>query len=109
MAALDGDWRGATCFDEREKAVIDWAEHVSLNTARRNLPVFERLRSFFDEPEVVELTVAIAHRNMVTRIQEALETDLEGDELPARTNITITPERLQRYVREVLSRTDPGA
>jgi hypothetical protein len=50
----------------------------------------------------VELTVAIAHRNMVTRIQESLETDLEGDTLPPRARITVSRDTLARYVETVL-------
>ena len=104
IGALDGDWRASAAFDDRQKAVIEWAEHVSLNTARRASDAFDRLRAHFDEPAVVELTVAIAHRNMITRIQEALHTDLEGPDLPQRSRITTSPAVLDRYVREVLAR-----
>lgn len=106
IAALDGDWRSSAVFDEREKAVIEWAEQVTHNTARRASAAFDRLREHFDETEIVELTVAVAHRNMITRIQEALHTDLEGSALPPRTRNTITapPSTIERYVREVLSR-----
>lgn len=106
IADLDGDWNGSAAFDDREKAVIEWAEHVTHNTARRASEAFDRLRRHFDETEVIELTVAVAHRNMITRIQEALHTDLEGSTLPARTRDTIgaPPSTIDRYVREVLSR-----
>lgn len=104
IAVLDGDWRASALFDDRQKAVIDWAEHVTANTARRAGAAFERLTQHFDETEIVELTVAVAHRNMITRIQEALHTDLEGTALPPRTRITAPASTLERYVREVLAR-----
>ena len=44
-------------LSEREKAAVLWAEHVTKNTARSRDDVFERVRSIFDEQEIVELTM----------------------------------------------------
>ena len=48
---------GSNLLTEREKAAVLWAEHVTKNTARSRDDVFERVRSIFDEQEIVELTM----------------------------------------------------
>jgi alkylhydroperoxidase family enzyme len=39
--------------------------------------VFETLRPYFSDRQIVELTVLIASYNMLTRILQALQADLE--------------------------------
>ncbi len=99
---MAGDHRASGLFCERELAVIEWAESVALNTARQNRVAFEALRRHFSDPEIVELTVVVAHRTMINRIQEALWTDLEGPEIPKNTRAEILGDVLGRYVGEVL-------
>lgn len=89
--------------------MIDWAESVALNTARRNGRAFAALERHFSVPEIVELTVVAAHRIMVSRIQEALWTDLEGPEVPANTRAEMTGEVLEDYIDTVLGAGARGA
>jgi AhpD family alkylhydroperoxidase len=79
VAALTGDAPLEGAFSDRDAAVVEWAETVANNTARRNGPAFERLQAHFSDVEIVELTVLAAARTMVNRVQEALWTDLEPE------------------------------
>lgn len=71
-------------FDDRELAVLAWTDAVTHNTARRDGPAFAELERHLSHREIVELTIAVAHRSMINRIQEALWTDLEPDPPAAR-------------------------
>ena len=45
-------------LSEREKAAVLWAEHVTKKTLLGlGMMFFERVRSIFDEQEIVELTM----------------------------------------------------
>jgi hypothetical protein len=66
-------------FDDREKAAILWAEHVTLNTAKARDDVFEEVQRQYSPAEVVELTMVITYFNMRNRFQDALRIPLEED------------------------------
>ena len=104
IAALHGETPLEGVFSSREIAALVWAEAVATNTARRDAAAYERLSMHFSEVEIVELTVLIAARTMVNRIQEALWTDLEaGGELPPRDGAFL-PDTLEEYTRDILCR-----
>lgn len=83
VASLQQEQLDEDLFTEEELVVLAWAEAVTHNTARRDMAAFEALGRFFSTQEIVELTVAVAHRNMINRIQEALWTDLEPEDFPS--------------------------
>ncbi len=62
-------WREAPYFDERERAVLAWVEAL---TELGNGPVpdsiYEPLKEYFSDKEIVELTYAIAVINAWNRI-----------------------------------------
>ena len=96
------DYRESDLFDEREKAVIWWADEVTRNTARYNRECYENLLRFFDEPEVVELTLLSGLFNMVNRFNDSLHVDLEGME--SREGIVRTRRLSERQVTEFVRR-----
>jgi alkylhydroperoxidase family enzyme len=69
-------WRNNPAFDEREQAVIRYAEEVTRNVQVPD-EVFAAVRGFFDDEVLVELTLTIAFYNMVVRFLEAVQVDLE--------------------------------
>lgn len=100
-------------FTDVEVAVIQWAEAVASNTARRDPDAFDALQEHFSETQIVELTVVIAVRTMVNLIQEALWTDLEGPDFPKNTRHAVSDDPSDWYawyVDEVLgSMTQRGS
>jgi len=74
--ALDG-WRTSDAFDARERAVLAYADELS-RQVRVSDAVFGELRRLFDEREIVELTVTIGYYEMVCRLLEALQVELEA-------------------------------
>lgn len=83
LDALEGPVDDNPRFTDREIAALRWTIAVVHNTARREQATFDALPEYFSEDEIVELTVLAAHRTMITRIQEALCTDLEDSDFPA--------------------------
>jgi AhpD family alkylhydroperoxidase len=62
-------WREAPFFTERERAALNWTEHVTL-IAQDHVPdeVYEDVRRQFSEAEVANLTLVIAAINVTNRI-----------------------------------------
>ncbi len=78
LEAMKGDaWKTSDLFDEREKAAIAWAEAVTLNTARSDKALWERMKSLFSDAEIVEITMASAMFNMINRLNDTFWTELE--------------------------------
>ncbi|MGD9894659.1 MAG: carboxymuconolactone decarboxylase family protein [Dehalococcoidia bacterium] len=71
-------WERHPAFSDRERAVLRYAEAVTRDI-RVPDEVFVEVRSFLDEEEMVELTMAIAYYNMVVRFLEPMQVELEED------------------------------
>ena len=76
IAALDA-WPDAPCFGVRERAVLGYTQAMTRDV-QVPTPVFDALRPWFNEREIVELTATIAAYNMVSRFLEALDVRPDG-------------------------------
>ncbi len=67
-------------FDEKEKAVILYAERVTRGAAAIRDASLTELLIFFDEGQIVELTLVICAANFTNRFNDALRIvpDLGG-------------------------------
>jgi alkylhydroperoxidase family enzyme len=70
------DWEGSNLFNPRERAVLAYADAMTRDIQVPDA-VFEGLKPFFGEREIVELTVLIGTYNMHARVMQALEIDPE--------------------------------
>lgn len=63
-------WRHASCYSERERAALGWAEAVTL-ISQSYVPdcVFDRVRELFTEEELVTLTLIVAVTNAWNRVE----------------------------------------
>jgi len=64
-------------FTEEEVLAIKWAEAVTNNTAAGNDDLFNQLKEKFTEKQIVEMTILCAMFNMINRINDSLDVDLE--------------------------------
>jgi AhpD family alkylhydroperoxidase len=71
-------WRQSNLFDRREQAVLDHAEAMTRSDLRVNDDQVERLRSYFDNDGIVELTGLIAFQNMSSKFNSALGVPAQG-------------------------------
>jgi uncharacterized peroxidase-related enzyme len=77
LSALAG-WQQSSAFDEREQAVLAYAEAATDSARRVDEDCFARLREFFDEDAVLELTALIAFQNLSSKFNTALALAPQG-------------------------------
>ena len=77
MEALE-TWRQSNLFDQREQAVLDYAEAMTRSDLKVGDEQVDRLRSYFDDDGIVELTGLIAFQNMSSKFNSALGVPAQG-------------------------------
>lgn len=99
FAALQGDYRASGLFTAREKAVLAWSEAMTLNTAKRDNGVWDELRRYFSDAEIVEVSLACAMFNMINRLNDSFRTELESEEYNRRQHgaVGVSAQALERY------------
>ncbi len=65
-------------YDERERAAIAYAEAMTITGQRVSDALFARVRASFDEPQIVELTAAVALENFRSKFNVALGIGAQG-------------------------------
>jgi uncharacterized peroxidase-related enzyme len=59
-------------FDAKEKAVILYAERVTRGASAIRPPALEELKQYFNDDQIVELTLAVCVANFTNRFNDAL-------------------------------------
>jgi len=72
-----GAWERAAVFSGPERAVIRYAEEATRDVRVRD-ETFHALRGFLDARQVVELVEVVAYYNMIVRVLEPLQVELEA-------------------------------
>lgn len=101
IAMSSDDYLTSDLFDERERAAIEWAEHMTKNTAASRDDVYDRVKAQFSDAEVVELTLICAMFNMINRFNDSLKLTIENqaevDKI--RGTVHIDPSNIKTYLR----------
>jgi alkylhydroperoxidase family enzyme len=71
-------WRESLRFSEMERAALEYAEAMTITGQRVGDELFARLRAFFDEGQIVELTAAIALENFRSKFNVPLQVESQG-------------------------------
>ena len=61
-------------FDEKDKATLLFAERVTRGAAGIRAGALEELRKYYDEGQIVELTLVICLANFTNRFNDALRS-----------------------------------
>lgn len=77
VVALE-QWRESELFDERERVALEYAEAMTFSDRQVSDELMQRLRGFFDEDGIVELTGLIAFQNMSSKFNAALDVPAQG-------------------------------
>ncbi len=87
-------------FNTQEILAIKWAEAVTLNLAAKNNELFEELKSNFTEKQIAEMTILCAMFNMINRINDSLDVELEDtseiDKI--QKSLILEPKRMTDYL-----------
>ena len=65
-------------FSEAERAAIAYAEAMTITGQRVSDDLFARVRKHFTEPQIVELTAAVALENFRSKFNVALGIEAQG-------------------------------
>jgi alkylhydroperoxidase family enzyme len=71
------DWRDSAFFDAKERAVLAYTDSMTGNIEVEDA-VYDALSGYFDDRQIVELTVLVASYNMHARVIQALRIEPEG-------------------------------
>jgi alkylhydroperoxidase family enzyme len=108
FAALQrDDYRSNPLFNEREKAVLAWAEAMTLNTAKHDQSAWEEMRRLFSDAEIVEISLITAMFNMINRLNDSFGTEIESEEYNRRQHgaVGVTSRALDDYAGKIRSRS----
>jgi AhpD family alkylhydroperoxidase len=73
-----GSWRESEIFSKKEKAVLEYAEAITYPGQQVSDELMARLREFFDEDGIVELTGLVAFQNLSSKFNNALDIPSQG-------------------------------
>jgi len=76
-AALE-NWMESDLFDDKEKIALEYAEAITYSDRQVSDELRERLRQFFDDDTIVELTGLIAFQNLSSKFNSALDVLPQG-------------------------------
>lgn len=77
ILALD-EYATSPLYDERERTALEYADAMTLSDRDVGDELFARVRTFFDDDAVVELTAAIAWENSSSLFNRALRVPSQG-------------------------------
>ncbi|MBT3990214.1 MAG: carboxymuconolactone decarboxylase family protein [Rhodospirillaceae bacterium] len=87
-------------FNDREKAAILWADHVTRNTAKEDNGVYDKVREQFDEQEMVDLTLICSFFNFFNRVMDSLDVpvEIQGEVDKIKSSVRLDPEKVKSYL-----------
>jgi alkylhydroperoxidase family enzyme len=71
-------WRDSKLFSEAERVALDYAEHITYTDQKVDDALFGRLKRHFSEPQIVELTAAVALENFRSKLNPTLGVESQG-------------------------------
>jgi alkylhydroperoxidase family enzyme len=71
-------WRTSEVFDERERAILEFAESATATPVTVSDELMETLHRHFDESEIVELVAWVALENFRSRFNAGLDLRSQG-------------------------------
>jgi alkylhydroperoxidase family enzyme len=73
-----GGWRESSAFSQLERVALEYAERMTYTGQKVDDSLFARLKDHFSEPQIVELTAAIALENFRSKFNPALGVESQG-------------------------------
>ncbi len=71
-------WRRSDRFDDKEKVVLEYVEAVTITDEMVTAELMDRVKVYFDDAALVELTGLIAFQNLSSKFNAALDVPAEG-------------------------------
>lgn len=71
-------WRDSGVFSDAERAALEYAERMTITGEKVDDALSVRLRDYYSEAQIVELTAAIAFENFRSKLNPALGVAAQG-------------------------------
>lgn len=71
-------WRESRRFSGAERVALEYAEAITITGQRVSDELFARLKSCYDEAQIVELTAAVALENFRSKFNVPLGVEAQG-------------------------------
>lgn len=71
-------WHQSNIFTQKERAALTYAECITFSDRRAQQEDIDRLREYFDDDGIAELTGLIAFQNMSSKFNSALDVPAAG-------------------------------
>ena len=71
-------WRESGRFSDAERVAFEYAEVMTITGQRVSDDLFARLKTFYDEAQIVELTAAVALENFRSKFNVPLGIEAQG-------------------------------
>ena len=75
-------WEVATCFDDKERAVLAYTDCLTMQAGRTPEAVFTKLKSFLSDEEILELTYTTCLYDMHAVMSRALRLEYDDRDDP---------------------------
>ena len=72
------NWRTSTVFGVAERVALEYAERMTMTGQQVDDELFARVREYYNEAQIVELTAAIAFENFRSKFNPALGVEGQG-------------------------------
>jgi alkylhydroperoxidase family enzyme len=73
-----GDYASSPLYNEAERVALEYADAMTISGRDVGDELFARLRRFYDDDAMVELTAAIAWENASSKFNRALRIPSQG-------------------------------
>lgn len=72
------NWKESDVFDEKERVVLEYTEAITYTHLRVEDELISRVKNFFDDNTLIELTGLIAFQNLSSKFNSALDVQAQG-------------------------------
>ena len=94
------EYANSSLFKKEEVLALKWAEAVTLNKAAKDDALFNELKSCYTETQIAEMTILCAMFNMINRINDSLDVDLEDttEINKIQRSLVLEPKKMTHYL-----------
>ena len=102
IEAISQDYLSSDYFSPAEKAAMHWAECLTERTYKRHPEAMAHLKSYFNDAQIVEITMISGFFNFWNRFTDALEIDIESSDSVGniQRSKTVDVEDYVKYMRD---------
>jgi len=102
IEAISQDYPSSDYFSPAEKAAIHWAECLTERTYKRHPEAMAQLKLYFNDAQIVEVTMISGFFNFWNRFTDALEIDIESSDSVGniQRSKTVDVEDYIKYMRD---------